>query len=67
MTSADLGLLKLQAHSGGDAMFGNLDEQIEETVGGRPTTAQKVMRFAGIVVVSVVVFGGLCMIILALE
>ncbi len=49
-------------------MFDNLEEQIKTTEGGeRPTAVNKAMRFAGIIVLSAVVFGGLCAIILALE
>ena len=47
-------------------MFHSLDEQIESTV-GRPKKAEHLARFAGIVVLSVVVFGGLFALIVALE
>ena len=49
-------------------MFDNLEDQIEIAEGGqRPETTEKVMRFAGIAILSAIVFGGLCAIILALE
>jgi hypothetical protein len=49
-------------------MFDNLEDQIESTVGGtRPKTSKRLARFAGIVVLSAIVFGGLCAIILAIE
>ena len=48
-------------------MFHSLDEQIESTVGGRPKTMEHLARIAGIVVLSVVVFGGLSLLIVALE
>ncbi|MGC2197069.1 MAG: hypothetical protein WA628_20500 [Terriglobales bacterium] len=48
-------------------MFHSLDEQIESTEGGRPKAMEQLVRFAGIAVLSVVVFGGLCLLIIALE
>jgi len=49
-------------------MFDNLEDQIKITEGGQSRkTTEKVMRFAGIVILSATVFGGLCAIILALE
>lgn len=48
-------------------MFGSLQEQIESSEGGRPTTKHTLVRFAGIAVLAMVVFGGLCALILALE
>ena len=48
-------------------MFGNLQEQIEVSEGGRPKTMDTLVRLAGIAVLAVVVFGGLCALILALE
>jgi len=48
-------------------MFQTLDEQIERTEGGRPTTSERLVRFAGIAIVSVVLFGGLFLVIVALE
>ena len=49
-------------------MFDNLEDQIKITEGGQSRkTTEKVMRFAGIVILSAIVFGGLCAIILALE
>ncbi len=47
-------------------MFGNLDEQIEATVGGtRP--AQKLLRYVIVTVVSIIVFGGIFMGVWLLE
>ena len=48
-------------------MFHSLDEQIESTVGGRSKGMEHLARLAGVVVLSVVVFGGLCLLIVALE
>jgi hypothetical protein len=48
-------------------MFGSLQEQIEISEGGRPKAMDKLARIAGIAVLAVVVFGGLCALILALE
>ena len=49
-------------------MFENLEEQIKTTEGReQPTAVNKAVRFAGIIVLATVVFGGLCAIILALE
>lgn len=48
-------------------MFDDLDAQIEQTETDHPKTRDKIMRFAGVVILSVVVFGGLVAIILALE
>jgi len=47
-------------------MFQTLDEEIERTEGGRPPTRDRLVQFAGIVV-AVVVFGGLWLVIVALE
>ena len=47
-------------------MFHSLDEDIESTV-GRPKRSENLARLAGIVVLSAVIFGGLCALILALE
>jgi hypothetical protein len=49
------------------AMFSSLEEQIENTEGKRPRTLDSVVRYAGIVILSVIVFGGLCAVIIALE
>jgi hypothetical protein len=49
------------------AMFQTLDEQIERTESGHPTTREWLVRFAGIAIVSVVLFGGLFLVIVALE
>jgi len=48
-------------------MFGSLDEQIERTEGGRPAAGARLVRFVGIAILSVVVFGGLYLVIVALE
>jgi hypothetical protein len=48
-------------------MFGSLQEQIESTEGGHPKPMDMLLRYAGIVVLAAVVFGGLCALILALE
>lgn len=48
-------------------MFGSLQEQIESTEGGRPKPMDTLVRFAGVAVLAVLVFGGLCALILALE
>ena len=47
-------------------MFDDLEHEIENTE-GRPKTSEKVMRFAGIVVVATLVFGGLVALIISLE
>jgi hypothetical protein len=47
-------------------MFHSLDEQIESTV-GRPKKGEHLARLVGVVVLSVVIFGGLCALIVALE
>jgi len=48
-------------------MFQALDEEIERTEGERPTTKGRLVRFAGIVVASVALFGILYFVIAALE
>ena len=48
-------------------MFPSLDEQIESTEGGRPKAIERLLRFAGVTVLSVVIFGGLYLVIVALE
>jgi len=48
-------------------MFDSLGEQIERTEGGRPTTSEQLVRFVGIAILSAVVFGGLYLVIVALE
>ena len=48
-------------------MFAELDEEIQKVEGDRPTAATKMARFAGLAVLSVIVFGGLVLVILALE
>jgi hypothetical protein len=51
----------------GTCMFDSLEHEIENTEGGRPKTSEKLMRFAGIAVIAVLVFGGLCALIISLE
>ncbi len=48
-------------------MFGSLDEQIERTEGGRPGASERLFRFAGVTILSAVLFGGLYLLIVALE
>lgn len=45
--------------NGDNAMFSNLDEQIESTVGASPGRSERVLRFLLVAAVSIVVFGGL--------
>jgi hypothetical protein len=48
-------------------MFESLDEEIESTEGGRPKVSDRLLRYAGVAVLSLIVFGGLCLVIVALE
>jgi len=48
-------------------MFNNLDEQIENTQGTRPTHAERLVRYLVGAVLSVVVFGGIFLGIWLLE
>jgi hypothetical protein len=48
-------------------MFHSLDEQIESTVGGRPKMTKQLARVTGIIALAVVLFGGLCLLIVTLE
>lgn len=48
-------------------MFEPLDEQIETTEGGRPTLSARLVRFAGIAVILVVLFAGLYFAIVSFE
>jgi len=48
-------------------MFHSLEEEIESTEGGHPKAIERVVRFVGIAVLSVVVFGGLYRLITSLE
>jgi hypothetical protein len=48
-------------------MFQTLDEQIERTVGGRPTTSARLVRFAEIAIVLAGLFGGLYFAIASFE
>jgi len=48
-------------------MFGTLDEQIEKTEGGHPTTSARLVRFLTVVIVLVVFFGGLYLAIASFE
>ncbi len=58
---------KLQEAMESRAMFNSLDEQIERTEGGRPSASAQLVRLVGIVILSVVAFGGLYLAIVALE
>ncbi len=48
-------------------MFAELEEEIQKAEGDRPTAATKVARFAGLAILSVIAFGGLVLVILAVE
>jgi hypothetical protein len=48
-------------------MFCSLDEQIEVTEGGHPTIRERLIRFLGVAILSVVAFGGLYLVIVAVE
>ena len=48
-------------------MFQTLDEQIETTEGGRPTNRARLVRFAEIAIISVLLFGGLYLAIVSFE
>jgi len=48
-------------------MFQTLDEQIETTEGGRPSTTTRLARFAGVAVILVVLFAGLYYAIVSFE
>jgi len=48
-------------------MFQTLDEQIERTEGGRPTTSARLVRFAEIATVLVCLIGGLYFAIASFE
>jgi|GEM_PF-3564536 hypothetical protein len=48
-------------------MFDSLEHDIEATEGSRPKTSEKLMRFAGIAAIAVLVFGGLCALVISLE
>lgn len=48
-------------------MFQTLEEQIDRTDGDRPTTKKRMVRFTGIVIASMLLFGGLYFVIVALE
>lgn len=52
---------------GVNVMFHSLDEQIESTVGNRPKLSEQLARAAGILALAVVLFGGLCLLIVTLE
>ena len=47
-------------------MFHSLDEEIESTEGGRPKASERWLRFAGIALLSMAIFGGLYLAIVAL-
>lgn len=40
-------------------MFNSLEEQIDDTQGGAPSTGARAVRYAGLFVLSAVVFAGL--------
>jgi hypothetical protein len=48
-------------------MFQSLDEQIEGTEGGRLPASERLIRLVGIAISSVVLFGGLYFVIVALK
>ena len=48
-------------------MFNDLEHEIENTEGGPQKMSDKVMRFAGIALVAMLVFGGLCALVISLE
>ena len=48
-------------------MFQTLDERIETTEGGRPTVSTRLVRFAGIAAILVVLFAGLYYAIVSFE
>ena len=50
-----------------EAMFQTLDEQIERTEGGHPTTSARLVRFAEIAIVLVCLIGGLYFAIASFE
>jgi hypothetical protein len=49
------------------AMFNNLDEQIENTQSDTPTKIERLIRFAGVALLSALLFGGLYLGVLLLE
>ncbi len=48
-------------------MFQTIDEQIETTEGGRRSTTARLVRFAGVAVILVVLFAGLYYAIVSFE
>jgi hypothetical protein len=48
-------------------MFQTLDQQIETTEGGRPTTRARLVRFAEIAIIVVLLVGGLYFAIVSFE
>jgi len=48
-------------------MFQTIDEQIETTEGGRPSTTARLVRFASIAAILVVLFAGLYYAIVSFE
>ena len=48
-------------------MFETIDEQVEETEGGRPTARSRMLRFAGIAAILVAFAGGLYFAIASFE
>lgn len=49
------------------AMFHSLDEQIEETEGGRSPTSARIVHFVEAAILALLVFGTLYLAIVALE
>lgn len=48
-------------------MFNDLDEEIANTQGDRPTKIERVIRLAAVVLLSVLLFGGLYLGVVLLE
>lgn len=48
-------------------MFNDLDEQIENTQGDIPTKIERLIRFAGVALLSALLFGGLYLGVVLLE
>jgi len=48
-------------------MFQTLDEQIERTEGGRSLVREHLVRFGSLAAISVILFGGLLFLVVALE
>jgi len=48
-------------------MFGSLDEQIETTEGRHLAVRERLVRLAGVAILSVLMFGGLYLVLVTLE